>query len=162
MNQIYEEAKFYEIDELAAFLEEIRRETKYVRFESSGVYTFSNRTAGTNNIEDMNNFEDRSLTKGICTSYTGWIIFELNREVEFEEIEVGGWNGDTSLWGVSNGSGSTIKTSLDKSSWTTIGTLPNNFGALIIDVKLTKSRARYVKFECSSYLGLGYFRIKKL
>jgi len=162
LNELYEEAKFYEIDELVEFLEEIRREIKFVKFEASGTYDSSGRIAGTNRIEDINNFEDRSLTKGICTSYNGWILFEINREVEFEDFELGGWNGDTSIWGVSNGSGSSIKTSVDKVNWNTVGTIPNNFGSTILDVKVTRSRAKYVKFESTSYLGIGYFKIKKL
>ena len=35
-------------------------------------------------IEDINNFEDRTMMKGICASSPGWIILELNMEAEFD------------------------------------------------------------------------------
>lgn len=75
IEELLEEAQFYEIQELVELLEEMLREIKFVGFEFAAPYS----TAGTNKIEDINNFEDRTLMKGICS--TSWIIFELNREV---------------------------------------------------------------------------------
>ena len=158
---LLDEANFYELQELIDILAEMKREVKYVSFEFNGAYNSSGRTAGTNNIEDLNNFEDRSLRKGICAISPGWIIIQLNREVEFEEIEVGGWNGDTTLWGVANGACASILTSTDKINWNNVGILPSGFGSAITTVRCTKTKAKYVKFNHNSYLGLGYFKIKK-
>ena len=97
---------------------------------------------------------------GICAISPGWIVIELNKEWEFDEIEVAGWNGNTTLWGVANGAGASILTSTDKSDWKTVGTLPTDFGDTIKSVKLTKSSGKYIKFNCNSYLGLGYLHIK--
>jgi hypothetical protein len=157
MDELYEEAKFYEVSELVDLLDEEKREVTYVRFEFSGAYS----TAGTNKIEDLNNFEDKSMMKGICTNTPGWIIFELNREVEFDEIEVGGWKGNSGIWASSNGSGSQILTSCDKSTWVNIGTIPGDYANNVTKVKVTCTKGKYVKFNHTSHLGIGYFRILK-
>lgn len=162
LNELIEEAEFYEIDELVLILNEMIREIKYVKFEYSGPYVSGTTTAGTNNIDDLNNFEDRTLKKGICAVHPGWIILELNREVEIEECEIGGWNGNTGIWAASNGSGSQIQTSTDKNNWTTVGNIPTNYASVITTVKLTKTKGKYVKFLGTSYLGIGYFKIKKI
>ncbi len=111
----------------------------------------------------MNNFEDRSLRKGICATHPGWIIIELSREIAFQEIEIGGWNGNTNIWSNSNGSGAHILTSNDKNNWINVGTIPNNYGNAIQQVRLSRLvNAKWVKFQHNSYLGIGYFKIKKL
>jgi hypothetical protein len=162
IDDLMDEANFYEIGELVEILEEMRREIKFTRFEFSGAYLVSGHPVGTNNIEDINNFEDRTMSKGICALSPGWISFELNREVEFDSFEVSGYNGNTTAWGATNGSSSSILTSTDKNSWATVGTIPSGFGANIITVNVTKTKAKYVKFNHSSYLGIGYFKIKKI
>jgi hypothetical protein len=162
VNELMEEAQFYEIQELIDNLEEMKREVKYLKYESSGLYNSGGVVAGTNNIEDLNDFEDKSMRKGICANYPGWITIELNREVEFDEIEVAGWNGNTNVWSPSNGAGASIQTSTDKVTWLTVGTIPGNYASAITPVKVTKSKAKYVKFNHNSYMGIGYFRIKKL
>jgi len=129
-----------------------------IRFEYSGPYNYNNQIAGTNRLEDIS---DRSLKKGICAITPGWIIFELNDEWEISEIEIGGFAGNNSLWAPENGAGATILTSLDKSNWATVGSVPSGFGTTIKTVKLTKSVARYLKFTCTNYLGIGYFSIKQ-
>jgi hypothetical protein len=161
-SKLLEEAQYYEIQELAEIITEILREIKFVKFETNGTYSSAGTIAGTNKIEDLNNHEDRSLKKGICATYPGWIIFELNRQVEWDQCELGGWAGNTSLWGASNGSSSIIYTSLDKTNWTQVGTIPSNFGSTIIDVSVIKSSCKYIKIQGSSYVGIGYFRIKKI
>jgi hypothetical protein len=99
--------------------------------------------------------------KGICTNYPGWIVLELNRECEFEDCEIGGWKGNTNIYASSNGSGASIMTSIDKVNWTTVGSIPSNFGNAITPVKVTRTKAKYVKFNGTSYLGVGYFKIMK-
>jgi len=126
-----------------------------VSFEFSGPYS----VAGTNLIEHLNDFNDKSLQRGICATSPGWINIELSDKVTIQDIEVGGWNGNTSVWGVSNGSGATISTSNDKSSWVQVGTLPSNYGASVQRVTLTKSEAKFIRFQHTSYLGIGYFKI---
>ena len=118
--------------------------------------------AGCNNtVDEINNFEDRTQMKGICATSPGWIEFEINREVEFDEIEIGGWKGNSGTWASSNGGGANILTSLDHSNWTNIGTIPSEFANSIVKHKVTNSRARWVKLSGTSYLGIGYFKINR-
>ncbi len=100
--------------------------------------------------------------KGVCTGANGWVIIEMKRECEFEEMEVAGWKGNSAIWYGENGSGSTISTSLDKDKWTKIGNIPSGYGSKITKVKVKKSSAKFIKFEHTSYLGLGYLDIKKI
>ena len=102
------------------------------------------------------------MKKGICAKAPGWIQLELNGIWEFEEIEIAGWNGDTSIWSPTNGVNATILTSLDNKVYKKVGTLPSNFGASIQNVKLIKSKAKYVRFETELNIGIGYLNIKKL
>jgi hypothetical protein len=163
IEELLDDANFYEMKELIEILEEMRREIKYVRFEFNGPYMSGTQQAGTNNIEHLNNFEDRSMRNGICANYPGWIIIELTREVEFDEFEVGGWNGNNNIWASSNGSGSQVMVSVDKSNWNTIGTIPTNYGTAIQTVRTTsKAKGKFVKFQGTSYVGIGYFKIKKI
>jgi len=135
-------------------------EIKYINYEFSGTYSASPYgIAGSNLIEHLNDHTDRTLMRGICATSPGWINIELQDKIPIYEIEIGGWNGNSSLWSVTNGSGATIQTSNDKSSWQTVGTIPSGFGSTIQRVTLTKTEAKFVRFQHNSYLGLGFFRI---
>jgi hypothetical protein len=159
---ILEEAEFYEIQDMIDIIVEMRREIKYVSFESSGTYSSGGVMAGTNNVEDLNNFEDKTCMKGIVTNSPGWIILQLNRDCEWEEGEIGGWKGNTNIFSSSNGNGASIMTSMDKNNWNTVATIPSNFGNSITPFRCnTRTKCKYIKFNCSSHLGIGYFKIKK-
>lgn len=163
LEEILEEANYYEIKELIDNIEELKREIKYVSFEINAPYMSGTIQAGTNKIEDLNDFEDKSMRKGICAAYPGWIIIELSREAEFEEIEIAGWNGNNNIWASSNGSGAQIMISNDKINWHSVGVIPSNFGSGIQTVRLSrKATAKWLKFQHNSYLGIGYLKIKKL
>jgi len=153
------EADYFELNDISEYLAERMKTIEFVRFEFSGQYGYNNQTAGTNKLEDL---KDKSLTKGICATTPGWIVIELNNDWEFNEIEIGGYNGNTNLWGATNGANAQVMTSKDKSNWTTVGTLPSTYGAVITKVQLTKSSGKYIKFNHNSYLGIGYLEIIKL
>ena len=155
------EAEFYELTDLITNIDDVKTQAYFVSFEVNGNYTSGGTIAGTQKIEDINDFEDRSCQKGICAISPGWIILELNREIEFNEIEVAGWAGNSGIWASSNGSGSSLLTSVDKSTWLDVGTVGNNFGT-ISNVKVTKSKAKWIKIQGTSYLGIGYFKILRL
>lgn len=159
LEELRVEAEYYEIGDIVAYLEDKMKEIEFVNFEYSGPYSYSGNVVGTGKIEDL---KDRSLMKGICATSPGWIIIELNTEWEFEELEIGGWNGNSTYWYANNGVGASIMTSNDKVNWKTVGTIPNNYGSQIQTVKLTKSSGKYIKFNHNSYLGLGYLDIKKM
>jgi len=159
IDDLLQEATFYEMDGLVQFILENNKEIKFIGFEFNGIYTSGSTVAGTNNIEHINNYEDRTANNGICANYNGWIILELEREVEFSKMEIAGWNGNTTIWAPSNGAGATIKTSLDKSSWNNITQIPSNYSGTITTVEFQTTKAKYIKFEHNSYLGIGYCRI---
>jgi hypothetical protein len=158
VEEILKEAKFYQIGTLSEVLSSCCKEVSYNGFEFSGEYRSSGILAGTNNIDDINNFEDRSCRRGICTHSPGWILFELNRTVEFDQIELGGYCGNNN-YSSSNGSGATIKTSIDKIEWNTFGVVQSNYGSTIINILGTTSKARFVKFDHNTHIGIGYFKI---
>jgi len=157
--EIAKEAKFYHMKEMVSYLENFAREVVFVAMEFSGEYRSGNQVAATNNVDDLNNHDDTSCMRGIATAYTGWIIIEFNREVEFDQVEIGGYRGNTNLYSSSNGVGASIKTSLDKQNWTTVGTINNSYSNGPFMHNVTSSRAKYIKFEHNSYVGIGYLRI---
>jgi len=152
------EAEFFEVTDISEKLGDLNAELEIIAFEYTGPYSYNEVTAGTNRLEDIS---DRSLQKGICANSPGWIIFELNDEWEITEMDLGGFAGNSSLWAPDNGNGATILTSLDKNNWVTVGSIPLGFGSNIKTIKVTKSIARYLKFNCTSYLGIGYISIKQ-
>lgn len=159
---ILKEAKFYYLMGMIEYVEKFEkygREITVVGFEFSGEYRSGNNLAGTNDFNDLNNFEDVSCMKGICTAYTGWIILELSREVEFDHIEISGYKGNTNIYASSNGSGANISTSTDKTNWTIVGTISSEYANTIYKQEVNSSTARYVKLHHNSYLGIGYFRV---
>ena len=150
-----EECTYYGINAIDDILNELKKEIVFVNFEASPKYS----TAGTHKLEDLTN---RNLTGGICVQSPYEITIELNYDHEFEKIEIGGYNGNSSAWYAGNGSGAKILTSVDKNKFVEVGTIPSNFGATIQAVTLKKSTARYIRFKHTSYLGVGYLKIFKL
>jgi hypothetical protein len=159
LEELKKEVEYYEIGEICFHLEQKFKEVEFVSYEINGDYSYNGQTAGTQKVSDL---KDKDLNTGICAISPGWIIIELNNDWEFEEIEVAGWNGNSTLWYNGNGSGANIMTSKDKNNWKTVGTIPSNYASSITKVKLTKSTGRYIKFSHNSYVGLGYLNIKKL
>lgn len=160
LKKIAEDAEFYQIADLLSNLNECLSEIYFVGFESNGQYRSGTTLAGTDNIDDLNNHEDRSLMKGICATSPGVITFELNREADIQEIEIAGWGGNTGIWATSNGGGARVLTSTNKINWVDVGTVGNNY-SVISKVSLTQSKGKYIRIQSTSYLGIGYFKITK-
>lgn len=148
------EARFYGLSEIVIEAEDLMKEVEFVSFTWNGQYS----NGGTNKLEDL---LDRSLLKGFCINSPGWITIELNYEHEVESIEVGGYNGNTSLFACSNGASAKILTSVDGSTFTEVGKLPTNHGNTIQNVKLNKSLCKYIKFQHTSYLGIGFLQVNR-
>ena len=158
--ELLEEAKYYQIVPIVSYLEERMKDIELVSFEFKGPYIYKGQVAGTNLIEDVRN-ED--LTVGaICSTSPGEITFTLNSDWEFNELNVGGFKGNTTLWYPENGAGANISTSVDGKEWKKVGKIPSGYGKETKVVKLTKSTAKYIKFHHSSYLGISYLNIKKI
>jgi len=154
-----EDADYYNVTEISNYLEERLKEISFIRYEYSGPYLFKGETAGNGILSDLS---DKSCLKGICANRPGWIIIELNSDWEFDSLDIGGWKGNSTLWYADNGAGATIMTSLNKEEWKNVGTIPVGFGTKVVTAKLTKSVAKFIKFNHVEYLGLGYLNIKKI
>jgi hypothetical protein len=159
LKQLQVEAEYYEIGEINDYLGDLAKPVEFVKLEFNAPYVYKGQTAGTNLVTDLT---DKSQMKGVCTASPGWIIVEMKRECEFEEMEVGGWKGNSTIWYCENGSGSTIYTSTDKEKWTQVGNIPSGYGSKIVKVKVKKSTANWIKFQYTGYLGLGYLDVKKI
>jgi hypothetical protein len=160
LKNILEEAIFYEMSDLIDNINECLSEVKITDFHVNEEYMSGQVRAGTQSLDDINNHEDRTLLKGICAKSPGKITFTMNREVEFEQIEVGGWAGNTGIWATNNGANAKVMTSVDNNTWTQVGTVGSNIIS-IEKVKLTKSKAKYILIDHTSFVGVGFFRVIK-
>jgi hypothetical protein len=151
IDDIKKEAEYYGLSEISEYIETKMKEIEFVRLEAAPQYS----TAGTYKLEDL---KDKSMMKGICVQSPYHIIIELNSVHPIDEIEIGGYNGNPGIWYVGNGSGARILTSVNKNEWKDVGVIPS-FGASIVNVKLTPSEGKFIKFQHTSYLGIGYLNI---
>ena len=152
--EIKEEFDYYAVEGIVKELETLLNVVELVSFSSSAKYS----TCGTHKIEDL---KTKDLNTGICVQSPYYITIELNYEHEFDKIEIGGWTGNSSYWASSNGSGAKISTSVDNVNFIEVGIIPSNFASTIITVDLKKSIGKYVKFQHTTYVGLGYFNVVK-
>ena len=157
--ELKEEADFFNIEPVYNQIHDLTRDIELVNFEYSGDYTYKGKTAGTQKLEDLKSKDQKT---GICAKSPGFIIFELNGNWEFEEIDIQGWNGDTALWYPGNGSGAKIFTSQDKSTWLQVGTVSSSFASKIVACKLKRSQAKYIKFEHTSFVGMSHLFVKRV
>lgn len=153
------EAQFFEVNYIIETLRATVAEVEFTKYEFSGEFKSGDVLIGTNNIKDL---KDKTLMKGIVANTPGVITLTLSRDVEFEEIVIGGYNGNSTAWFVGNGRGAQILTSMDNSRWTNVGTIPPEFGHVISSVKLTKSKGRYLRFSHTDYIGIGYLEVKDI
>jgi hypothetical protein len=149
------EADYYGLTDIVNQITEIQKEVEFVSMEgTSAKYS----TAGTHNFKDL---KTTDLNTGVCVQSPYTIIIEFNFEHEFDRVDVGGYNGNTSVWGVTNGASAKIWTSKDKTNWTDVGQLPTDFGNKVSTINVKKTSARFIKFQHTSYVGLGHLKIHK-
>ena len=154
LDDLKNEAEFFGITAINEKIAVYEREVVFINFEASPRYS----NLGTHNLQDLN---DRSLTKGFCLQSPYYIVLELNYDCEISQIDIGGYNGNTNSWAPSNGASAKIQTSLNKSEWTEVGTVPTNYSSNIVRVSLNKTRAKYLKIQHTTYLGIGHLKIIK-
>jgi hypothetical protein len=158
LTQLYLEADYYEIGEMVKYLADSRKQISYKNFTFSGAYMSGMKVAGTNIIEDLT---ERSSNTGIVCKAPGLITIELNDEWEFEEIEVCGYSGQTNIFSASNGANAKIQTSKTGENWVDVGTLPATHNQNIQIIKLRSSSGRYIRFQSSNCIGIGFLNIFK-
>jgi hypothetical protein len=151
------EAQFYEINYIVETLKATPTEVEFTKLEASSTFLYNDAVVGTNNVKDL---KDKSLTKGVCTDTNGIITITFNRETEFEEIAIGGYNGNSLAWYVGNGKDANILTSTNGTTWNSVGTI-TELSAEIHTIKVKGSKAKYIRFSHNDYLGIGYLEIKE-
>jgi hypothetical protein len=154
--KLRKEVVYFEIGELNDMMSDDSLSIELESFEYNGPYTSGGSLVGTNKIDDLN---ERSMMKGICATSPGWILITINREILLESLDIGGYRGNPSYWACDNGSGASIKVSTDKTNWINVGTIPTGYGTSIKNVKFTSVRAKYLKFDHTSYLGIGFLKL---
>lgn len=153
------EAQFFEIAFIVETLRATVAEVEFVKYEFSGEFKYNDVVVGTNNAKDL---KDKTLQKGIVANTPGIITITLSRDVEFEEIDIAGFNGNSTAWFVGNGRGASILTSSDNAHWTNVGTLPPEFGHVITNIKLKKTKAKYLRFSHTDFIGIGFLEVKDI
>ena len=152
------EAEFFEVWEIYDSIELKYQDPKIINVTTSGNYVYKENVAGTNKFEDLNS--NNNLT-GVCANSPGCIIVELNKECNIEALDYMGFAGDKKIWNPSNGAGAKIFASVDGKSYSNFGVL-SGLGEKLKTLTLKEPvTAKYIKFEHSTYLGLGYLKIKE-
>lgn len=155
---LLQEAEFFEINFILETLKATAAEVEFTKVELSAPFNYNNTVVGTNNPKDL---KDKTLLKGYCANSPATITIHFNREIETEEINIGGYNGNSLAWYVGNGRGANIQTSLDNKTWNTVGTVPTDYGHIIMNIKLSRSRTKYLRFSHHEYFGIGYLEVKE-
>lgn len=160
LKKIYEESIFYEITGLEDKISQLLQIPRLVSFEHNGPYRSGVEAIGKNNIKYLRDYNDKSGRNGITCASPGWIIFELDRILEPQIVEIMGYRGN-SKFNSSNGQNSKILISSNKNNWTEIGIIPSTFNNDIVKVTV-KSKGvsgKYIKLQSTGYLGVGYFKV---
>lgn len=159
LEELYQEALFYEITDIRDYLCERTKEITPISMTFSGEYLYNGKIIGDNDVKSLS---DPEMKKGICCKSPGWIEFELNSLWEFQNIQIGGYNGDKTAWYPGNGCGAQIHVSENGKDYKKVGNIPSKFAKEITTIKLDSVvSAKYVKIIHSSYLGVGYLKIEK-
>ena len=159
LNLLREDAAYYAVYDISDYLEEKMKEPVIVAMDPIKEYLYKGTLAGTNKFSDLN---DKDLNSGVCCNTPGKIVIELNSDYVISGLKVGGFNGNTTVWYPDNGANAKIFASVDKITWTQIGTIPSGYGKNIKKVNLTKvTNGKFIKFESNNYLGLGYVQVTK-
>lgn len=157
LEDLKRDARYFEITELVNLIGNGPTEPEFISHEINAPYISSGNIVGTNKVEDLS---DSTMMKGICANSPGWIILELNNEWNINGIDIGGYRGNSSAWSCENGAYASIKVSVDKKNWTQVGTIPSGYGTSIKTVTFSSCHAKYLKLEYTSYLGIGYLKVK--
>lgn len=153
------EAEYYEIWTLLDTIDNKCADLEFKSFNFTGPYLYLNNVVGTNKVSDLTS---KSLSTGICSAVPGKIEIEFNRSALFDSIEVGGFAGSKIGWSCTNGTGALIYSSIDKKNWKKIGTLKLEDNVISRIELESKGEGKYLKFESSTFLGLGYLSINEI
>lgn len=155
LEELSNDASYYGFSVIADQIDDMMKEVEFVSMDGSSA-KYSN--CGNHNVKDLHD-KDRKTGVTVQSPYT--LIIEFNMQHTFDKIEVGGWAGNTGSFSPTNGANSKIYVSNDKVNWgSEVGTLPGDFGDKVSTVTLKKAcTGKYIKFQHTSYIGLGYLNI---
>jgi hypothetical protein len=155
LEELLSDATFYGFSGIVDQIQELMKEVTFVNMEGSSAKYSS---CGNHNIKDL---MDKNLTTGVTVMSPYTLIIEFNMQHTFKEIEVGGFNGNTSAFAASNGSNAKIFVSNDNINWgSEVGKLPSDYGNKIQKVILNSNvTGKYIKFQHNTYIGMGYLNI---
>jgi hypothetical protein len=153
------ESQFFEVQFIVETLRATVAEVDFTKHEFSGAFMYEDKVVGTNIPKDL---KDKTLQKGIVANTPGVITLTLSRDVEFQEIEIAGYNGNSTAWFVGHGRGAKILTSPDNSKWTEVGIIPPEFGHEIKKVPIKKTKAKYLRFSHTDFLGIGFLQVNDI
>ena len=142
INAIKVEAKYFEINDILKIIDS-KTNIEIVNIESPGVSSIK--------LDDM---RDRTMRKGITVKNS--ICFELSKETELEQIEIGGLKENESRAVSVN-----IFVGEEKHSMKYASSLPNLFNQEIVIVDLIKTRARFIELRSNETFGISYINIIK-
>ena len=155
LRKLIKVAEFFEIVDLIELVE-ARSNPYFIKMEFKEPYIKAGIQVASNCVEDLN---DPNPITGTCVSTPAWILLELNKECEFNTIHVQGYTKNVSDWSPEYGVNATIKFSLDKNKWTTFGCIPSGFGTSLKSISSTKIKAKFLKIEGTTNLGIGHIRV---
>ena len=159
LKSLYLDSQFYEISDIRDYLDEKYRPIAITDVKYTGPYIFKGQTAGSLDLLSINN-ED--LMTGVCCNAPGKIEVEFNGTYEVSEIRLGSYQGNLGIWYPGNGSGAKIYSSENGKDYKYVDIIPSKFTKEIITIKLKdKIKLKYLKFECASYLGLGFLGLTR-
>ena len=140
-------------------------ENEQVKFKNFTCNKLLTDFGATNNIDDINNFDDQSMEKGITIGYPGWAIFEMEREVSFNSLEIGCYLGKHFSYG--NLDTANILASTDNINWILLVSVIIN-KVEIIKLSFQNTTAKYIKVDHTLvweatdreyHLGIGYLKV---
>jgi hypothetical protein len=149
------EANYFEITEILDVLEDNSLVLDFVSIEHSGIQFSKNEKTEV----ILKHLKDRDMSKGICVASPGYILLELRNEIEFNEIEIGGYRGNVQQFSPDNGAGASIEAGMSKDELRTVGTVPYGFGSAITPIKCSKTNARFIRIKSNGQMGLSYLNL---
>lgn len=149
------DVEYYAVKEIKNYIYNMFRHPIIEDVDETNLYKYNNQVVGTNLCQDLN---ARNLSTGFCCDISGKFIVKLDIECEVNCLEIGGFNGNKSLWYPDNGANAKILGSLDKKIWVYLGKIPSGFGKKIKKVNIPKTKIKYLKFESLNLIGIGYIK----
>lgn len=161
LKEITEEAAYFELNEMLAFLNnDCLFEPIIVSFSSNGPYITGETIVGDTDIFAI--MTDDPFT-GLTSGYPGQFEFVLEKPSEISSISFMGYYGNTNYFASTNGSASNIEASLDGKVFNHVGNFPTfNSDQKVQKFTVPTFKAKYIRIKSdTSYIGFSYIKFEK-